>query len=162
MQSHDGAGARHYPRCRGNHHTGRWNCLRGHANEHAPRIEAAADLDAFELQPDLGNIEPQRLAWQERKRRWRTPLALRAHAARIGLQVMLAQRQLGVRAHVESDEVPSGMMVRFIVADAAAAAAVRELMQTFALSSASFEANRAELTATPVSLLRNRGAWHPP
>jgi alanine racemase len=89
-------------------------------------------------------------------------LALRAHAARIGLQVMLAQRQLGARAHVESDEVPSGIMVRFIVADAAAAAAVRERMQTFALSSASFEANRAELTATPVSLLRNRGAWHPP
>jgi fatty-acyl-CoA synthase len=57
--------------------------------------------------------------------------ALRAHAARMGLQALLVQRQLDARVRVE---VASGMTVRFIVADAAAEAAVRELMQPFALS----------------------------
>lgn len=60
--------------------------------------------------------------------------ALRAQAARMGLQAQLAQRQLYARVRVEVDEVASGMTVRFIVADAAAEAAVRELMQPFALS----------------------------
>jgi fatty-acyl-CoA synthase len=60
--------------------------------------------------------------------------ALRAHAARLGLQAQLAQRQLDARVRVEVDEVASGMTVRFIVADAEADAAIRELMQPFALS----------------------------
>lgn len=60
--------------------------------------------------------------------------ALRAQAARMGLQAQLALRQLDARVRVEVDEVASGMTVRFIVADAAAEAAVRELMQPFALS----------------------------
>jgi fatty-acyl-CoA synthase len=60
--------------------------------------------------------------------------ALRAMATRMGLQALLAQRQLDARVRVEVDEVASGMAVRFTVADAAAEAAVRELMQPFALS----------------------------
>jgi fatty-acyl-CoA synthase len=60
--------------------------------------------------------------------------ALRAMATRMGLQAQLAQRQLDARVRVEVDEVASGMTVRFIAADVAAEAAVRELMQPFALS----------------------------
>lgn len=62
------------------------------------------------------------------------PEAAPRQAARIGLQAQLTQRQLDERVRVEVDEVASGMAVRFIVADAAAGAAVRELMQPFALS----------------------------
>ena len=60
--------------------------------------------------------------------------ALRARAACIGLQAQLAQRQLEARVRVDVDEAPSGMTVRFSVADGAAEQAVRELMQPFALS----------------------------
>lgn len=60
--------------------------------------------------------------------------ALRAQAARIGLQALLAQRRLYARVDVEVEEVASGMAVRFSVADAAAEMAVREMMQPFAMS----------------------------
>jgi fatty-acyl-CoA synthase len=60
--------------------------------------------------------------------------ALRAQAARIALQALLEQRQLGTQVRVEVDEAPSGMAVRFGAADGAAKQAVYEMMKPFALN----------------------------
>jgi fatty-acyl-CoA synthase len=59
---------------------------------------------------------------------------LRAVATRHAMQALLRQQGLGGRASVQVDEGASGLKLRFDVADAAAEAAVRELMKPFALS----------------------------
>ena len=59
--------------------------------------------------------------------------ALRAEATRHAMQALLRQHGLDGRARVQADEAPGGLALRFDVADAAAEAAVRELMKPFAL-----------------------------
>ena len=55
--------------------------------------------------------------------------ALRALATRQVLQAHLLEQQLGARARVAVDEVPSGFAVTFTVQDADTEAAVRALMK---------------------------------
>jgi hypothetical protein len=54
---------------RGHHHAGRGHRQATHAVEHAARLEAAAELQVFELEPDLGHVEPELPAGQPPQRR---------------------------------------------------------------------------------------------
>jgi fatty-acyl-CoA synthase len=59
---------------------------------------------------------------------------LRAEATRHAMLAQLAQRGIGDRAEVVVEETPAGLCVHYTAADAAAEAAIRELMKPFALS----------------------------